>query len=78
MIYRREMLAIMKAHRHLRLVWPPPPKNYRHPGRSIAVMGPTGAGKTTLVAALAGELLWCDEHLTLIKAAKVAQDSLSA
>jgi len=78
MIHRRDTLAIMKAHRHLRLVWPPPLKHYSRPGRSIAVMGPPGAGKTTLVAALAGELLWRDEHLTLIDAAKAAQESLSA
>jgi|GEM_PF-6177790 len=52
----------MKAHRHLRLVWPPPRKHYSRLGRSIAVMGPPGAGKTTLVAALAGELLWRDEY----------------
>lgn len=68
----------MKVHRHLRVVWPPPPKQYSRPGRSIAVMGPPGAGKTTLVAALAGELLWRDEHLTLIDTAKDAKDSLSA
>ena len=68
----------MKAYSHLRLVWPLSLKRYSRPDRSIAVMGPSGAGKTTLVAALAGELLWRDEHLTLIDTAKAAQDSLSA
>ncbi len=78
MIHRRDTLAAMKVHRHLRLVWPPPLKHYSHPGRSVAVMGSPGAGKTALIAALAGELLWQDEHLVLIDAASSSRDSLSA
>ena len=68
----------MKAHRHLRLVWPPPIKHRSHPGRSIAVMGPPGAGKTAIVAALAGELLWRDEHRVLVDTANPSPHSLSA
>ena len=68
----------MKTHRHLRLVWPPPIKHRSHPGRSIAVMGPPGAGKTAIVAALAGELLWRDEHLVLVDTANPSPHSLSA
>ena len=77
MIHRGANLVAMKAHRHLRLVWPPPLKHFSRPGRSIAVMGSPGAGKTALIAALAGELLWRDEHLVLIDAAPSSRDSLS-
>ena len=68
----------MNAHRHLRLVWPPPIKHRSHPGRSIAVVGSPGAGKTAIVAALAGELLWRDEHLVLVDTANFSPHSLSA
>ncbi|NDE02416.1 MAG: ATP-binding cassette domain-containing protein, partial [Gammaproteobacteria bacterium] len=68
----------MKAHRHLRLVWPPPLKHFSRPGRTVAVMGPPGAGKTALVAALAGELLWRDEHLVLVDTAPPSNDGLQA
>jgi energy-coupling factor transporter ATP-binding protein EcfA2 len=68
----------MKAHRHLRLVWPPPIKHFSRPGRTVAVMGPPGAGKTALVAALAGELLWRDEHLVLVDTAPSSNDALQA
>ena len=76
MILRCDRLAAMKAHRHLRLVWPPPIQQVSRPGRSIAVMGPPGAGKTALVAALAGELLWRDERLVLVDAAGSSNESL--
>lgn len=78
LIHRRDTLASMKAHRHLRLVWPPPPKRYSRPGRSIAVMGPPGVGKTAIIAALAGELLWRDEHLVLVDATRPSSSALSA
>ncbi len=41
-------------------------------------MGPPGAGKTAIVAALAGELLWRDEHLVLVDTANPSPHSLSA
>ncbi|MBU3672537.1 MAG: ATP-binding protein [Sinobacteraceae bacterium] len=66
----------MKAHRHLRLVWPPPIQHFSLPGRSIAVMGAPGVGKTALVIALAGELLWRDERLVLVDAAAASTESL--
>ncbi len=78
MIHRRDTLAIMKAHRHLRLVWPPPTQQVSHSGRSIAVMGPPGAGKTAIVAALVGELLWRDQRLVLVDTAAASKDSLRA
>ena len=40
-------------------------------------MGRAGVGKTALVAALAGELLWRDEHVVLFDLAAPSQDSLS-
>jgi hypothetical protein len=40
-------------------------------------MGQAGAGKTALVAALAGELLWRDEEVVLIDAAASSENSLS-
>lgn len=41
-------------------------------------MGPPGAGKTAIVAALAGELLWRDEHRVLVDTANPSPHSLSA